>query len=338
MSCDCATPDEPARASRTGLLFIALAVAAGAVLVARWAGATEWTGTFAAYFFAIILSAVPYVLLGAWLSGFLEVYLPPTLLVGVTKRLGLWGIPAMALAAPLFPICECGVVSVIRGLLRKGLPLHYALTYLLAAPIVNPIVLLSTYMAFQSTRYALCRGVGGLFVAIGIGLVFSRVNPERALLPGFLKNTACGDCCDEEEPTVRGRADSMLLVAHHARVDLLEMLPYFMAGVFVASAMKTSLGDYVLSLAGTYPLAGPAIMMAMAFVLSLCSEADAFPAASFTGFSIVAHMGFLVLGPMLDIKLLLMYRTVFKTWFIVLFAVSIVGGVAAYLALLELFL
>ena len=296
--------------------------------------------TFTAYFLGITLSATPYVLLGAALSGIIEVFLPPLLLVRLTQRLGLFGVPVTALVAPLFPICECGIVAVTRSLLRKGLPLHYALTYLLAAPILNPIVFFSTYMAFQDLRHAIFRLLGGFLVAVGIGLAFSRVKPEFALLPEFLEDPDTGDDCgcggEEEAPrTARSLASDVL---RRMREDFLDMMPYLLMGVFIASAMKTFMGDTVLSWAGASPVLGAAVMMLLAFVLSLCSEADAFPAASFTTFSLTAHMGFLVLGPLLDIKLLLMYRSVFRTRFIVLFSGAIVLGVALYVLLLGLVL
>lgn len=326
------------------LIAPALVVCAMVVLAAHVAG-HRWVNSFAAYFIAITLSATPYVLMGALLSGLVEVFLPPTALAAFTKRLGLWGVVATALAAPLFPICECGIVALVRRLVRKGLPLNHALTYLLAAPITNPIVFFSTYVAFQDLTHPLLRTIGGFLVAVGIGCAFSRIKPEYALLPEFLEsNSGCGcaetsvplqeaagcGCSTDSEPVGR-----FVSVIRHTRGDFLEMIPYFLMGVFIASLMKTFLGDSLMALAEHYPVFGPAFMMALAFVLSLCSEADAFPAASFTSFSTVAHAGYLVLGPMLDIKLLLMYRSIFRARFIVLLAAAIIAGVTAYLLLLE---
>jgi uncharacterized membrane protein YraQ (UPF0718 family) len=303
--------------------------AALTVVVLRFVGFRKETDAFCAFFFAITLSAIPYILLGAIFSGLTEVFMPPELLLKISRRLGVWGVPAMAIAAPAFPICECGVVSVVRGLLRKGLPLPYALTYLLAAPIVNPIVAISTYMAFQSVRYALFRVVGGLCVSIGLGLLFWRMKGEKALAPEVnssdLQNGGCCSCHSKEPWLAR--------VVEHAVKEFLDMIPYFLMGVFAASAMKALFSDSVLAMAGGSRIWGPAVMMLAAFVLSLCSEADAFPAASFTTFSFPAHMAFLVLGPMLDIKLLLMFRRVFRPWFIIVFAASIVAAVSAYVVL-----
>ncbi|MCA1905096.1 MAG: permease, partial [Desulfarculus sp.] len=128
-----------------------------------------WLEAFASYFLAICLEATPFILLGALLTAVLELWLPPEVLPRITARLGLWGVPAVALLAPLFPVCECGVVMVARGLLRKGLPLPHAVTYLLAAPIINPTVLAATYIAYQDLAHPVWRGLGGLVVAVGVG-------------------------------------------------------------------------------------------------------------------------------------------------------------------------
>ncbi len=316
-------------------LPIALLAAGAAVVILRLAGYRQETDSFCAFFFAITLSAIPYITFGAVFSGLSEVFLPPDFLVRIAKRLGPFGIPLTALAAPVFPICECGVVVVVRGLLRKGMPLPYALTYLLAAPIVNPIVMASTYMAFQSVQYALFRLLGGLFVSITIGLLFSRLSGDRVFEPGLiqLQNDAGQKSCKCDSHGSKWKH-----LIEHIRRDFLDMMPYFLIGVFAASAMKTLFSDNALAMASGSRIAGPAVMMLMAFVLSLCSEADAFPAASFTGFSFTAHMAFLVLGPMLDIKLMLMYRSVFRTRFIFILAASILAAVTAYLVLIGLLL
>lgn len=336
-----------------------------------------WQATFAAYFISIVLQSVPYILLGALVSGLMEQFLPSSLLPRLTGRLGVAGLPAIALLSPLFPTCECGVVSIGRGLLRKGLPLPHTLTYLLAAPIINPTVLFTTYLAFQDWRYPLLRALGGFLVSIAVGAVFLRRRPEEIFLPGFLSELPGppGEPPQQTATTAPGRPAGLSLrrpeapkrlseafaatkssgsaeggkaaaaagalvrrgsaLATHIRRDFLEMTTFFLMGVFIASAMKTFVDPGLLARLGQGPVSGPAVMMGLAFVLSLCAEADAYPAASFGEFRLPAHMAFLVLGPMLDIKLLLMYRTVFRGRFIALFALAIIVGTALYVALLE---
>ncbi len=173
-------------------LFIALIVLT-AVLFPPFATRQPWHETFSAYFIAIVLEAVPYILIGSLLAGLIEMFMPASLLPRITKRLGLLGIPATAIVAPAFPACECGVLAVARGLLRKGLPLPHTITYLLAGPILNPTVLFTTWLAFQDARYPILRGIGGLLVAIIIGYIVWRISSKRILLPQVVASLERGE-------------------------------------------------------------------------------------------------------------------------------------------------
>jgi len=280
----------------------------------------EWREPFTIYFLAIVLEAVPFILLGALFSGVMEIWLPPDILPRLTARAGIWGLPLTALAAPLFPACECGVVLVVRGLLRKGLPLPHAIVYLLAAPILNPTVLASTYIAFQDWAYPLTRAVGGLVVALLVGAIFRLLPPKKLLKPEPLPGLATMaeiEACDCGSAVPQAPAPAWMThwsrAASRVTSDFLDMMPFFLIGVTIASAMKTFISPEALAELGQGTISGPLAMMSTAFVLSLCAEADAFVAASFTEFSFAAVMSFLILGPMVDIKLLMMYRPIF-TW------------------------
>jgi len=109
----------------------------------------------------------------------------------------------------------------------------------------------------------------------------------------------------------------------------LDMGCYFLVGVFFAAAMKTFMGSHLDALGNGIAI-GPLAMMATAFVLSLCAEADAFVAASFTEFSLPAKIAFLVIGPMFDIKLFLMYRKVFSLRFIAVLAITLLVLIELY--------
>jgi uncharacterized membrane protein YraQ (UPF0718 family) len=153
--------------------------------------------------------------------------------------------------------------------------------------------------------------------------------PVEATLPG----TAPGaEATGPAQPLGR----KLLHAAAHARADFAEMMLYFLTGVALAAAMKTFLAATLLTRLGHGAVSGPATLMGTAFTLSLCSEADAFPAAGFTEFGFPARLAFLVLGPMLDIKLLLMYRTLLRGRFLALYALAIVLGVALLAALLTM--
>ncbi|OSM04914.1 permease [Magnetofaba australis] len=304
---------------------------------------SRWRENFSAYFISICLEAGPFMLLGAVTAALIEVFAPANLLPRLARRLGVLGIPAAALAAPLLPVCECGVVPVFRKLINKGLPLPHAIAYLLAAPIFNPIVLTGTWIAYyRDPLYPFLRGLGGLSVALAVALLIAmllglrsrfkaRADGAHALEHGHDDGACCAH--GHEHAPSPGRLQQLL---RHAQEDFQEMAPYFLFGAFLAACLKTFVDQTVLFDLGDGDAAGAAAMMALAFVLSLCSEADAFVSASFVEFNVAAHMGFLVLGPMLDIKLLVMYRSVFSGRFILLLASAVIAGVSAYVWALNL--
>ena len=305
----------------------------------------KWRENFATYFISITLEAAPFMIIGAFVAALIEILVPNDTLPRLFGKLGFLGIPAVILVSPIFPICECGVIIIGRKLLQKGMPLPHVISYLLAAPILNPVVLGGTYIAFyQDYFYPMLRGLGGVSVALMAGIFFLFIRRDWALKQGisdFSKQSDHthnheGGCCDEESkqnPT--GFLSKIEHLFVHVRRDFLEMGIYFLFGVFLASTMKTFIGNEQLSLLGDGPFTGPATMMFMAFVMSLCSEADAFLAASFVEFDMFSQMGFLVLGPMLDIKLLVMYRSIFTTRFIMLLAGVIIFLVGIYVAVLQ---
>ncbi|MEO5365409.1 MAG: permease [Magnetococcus sp. WYHC-3] len=300
----------------------------------------KWRENFATYFVSIVLEAAPYMMIGALVSGLIEVWVPQGLLPLLARRLGWLGIPLMALLAPLFPICECGVLIVARKLLTKGLPLPHVVTYLLAAPVLNPVVLGSTWLAFyRDPLYPLLRAGGGLLVPVAMGLLVSFYPVARALLAQWRGGCSHGCCGHGDHQTITAPAGVAAHSRHvmgHVRDDFLEIAAYFLMGVFLASALKTFVPYDMLDAVGSGPVLGPAVMMFMAFVMSLCSEADAFLAASFVEFDMFSHTAFLVFGPMLDIKLVLMYMLLFQRRFIAIFSVAVTLMVGLYIAMLRL--
>ncbi|MGB2754487.1 MAG: permease [Phycisphaerae bacterium] len=248
---------------------------------------------------AILLEAFPFVLVGAIISGLIEVLVPAEKLARLIPK----SLPARLAVAPLlgiiFPVCECGVVPVVRRLIKKGLPLEMAVVYLLSGPIINPIVLASTVMAFSRTRpwWAMpaARAALGVAVALLVGLV---------LALSFGKRSAPAGEAEEER---RGGGSTLAHILHHAAKDFLLLGGFLILGSMIAAATQAFVPRTILVSVGQTPFASSAGMMALAFVLNLCSEADAFVAASFVQFTFASKLAFLVFGPMLDIKLVAMY-------------------------------
>ncbi|GFK94630.1 Putative two-component membrane permease complex subunit SMU_747c [Fundidesulfovibrio magnetotacticus] len=286
----------------------------------------EFVSLFAQVLVAILLEAAPFLLLGALASGLFEVFVPAGTLERLMPRGTATGILAGLVLGMVMPCCECGIVPLIRRLLGKGVPPATAMTFMLAGPVINPVVLASTLVAFQGDLGVVvvrCVLVAG--VACAVGVAVRGRTAQELLLPGARPVAAACGCggepglfgsladmvtpADVRRPSLLSRLDHAL---RHAQADFLDMFRVLVFGAAVAAAFKTLAPAGVVNLVEKDLLLSVSGMMGLAVVLSLCSQADAFVAASFSGFPLAAKAAFLALGPVLDIKLVLMWRGVFR--------------------------
>lgn len=268
---------------------------------------------FAYSFLSVVLEGVPFILAGVLLSGLIDAFLPPRVLARLLPSNPAAGILIGGALGAVLPMCECGIVVVIRRLLQKGLPLPTAVAYMLAAPVVNPIVALSTFAAFRGqgalemTLWRMGLAFGVATVVALIVLLLSRTFVLRPFLAGQEQAT-------ETAVPPGGRAAAAVRASVN---DFLDVTLYFILGVAVATFFNTAVNQQViLPLAENLPLA-VAGMMGLASLLSLCSTSDAFIAATFTAFPAAAKLAFLVFGPVVDLKLVFIYGLVFRRRFIV---------------------
>lgn len=284
---------------------------------------------FVLNFSSILWEAMPFIVLGAIIAGILEELLPQTLIARLMPKSALPAVMIGGALGLIFPMCECGIVVVMRRLLRKGLPLSCCVSYMLAGPIVNVIVLFSTYVALDPhygwPAVALRAGIG-YFIACVTGLVVHAVHlrfgtaallKEVAIPPASAKSISLTvidgpTVAEEPEPKKSAwkRLDNISATALHDFMDITVFLT--LGAILAAFAKMLVTQEDIQLLSRDMPYLAIPAMMALAVVLCLCSEADAFVAASFTEMSLSSKMAFLVLGPMLDLKLLLMYTRVFR--------------------------
>ena len=250
---------------------------------------------------AIVLEAMPFLALGALLSAVVEVYVSAERLTGLVPRSLFGRITAGVVGGVVLPTCECGVVPVARRLLRKNVPASTVVAYLLSAPIVNPVVLASTYVAFR----------GSVSMVVARAVVAALVAGTVAWL---LRASSGADLVREEKPGHAHDHDGprWLEVWRHAGQDFLEMGAWLVLGALAAAALKTLLPPSVLLAAEGHLALSIAGMMGLAITLSVCSEADAFVAASFVTLPAASHLAFLTIGPMVDLKLIAMYVMTFR--------------------------
>jgi uncharacterized membrane protein YraQ (UPF0718 family) len=290
------------------------------------------TGDILVAFLSILFEGAPYILVGTLLSGFIDAFLPAKLLDRMLPKSKVLSTFAAGFLGLIFPVCECAVVPVVRRLVQKGLPLSCALTYLLSAPIINPIVILSTLTAFK--EFQKVDGIGdigdagmtlarislGYVVAVVVGMFVIKRRPIDVLAPNVvagIANAANGVAEETKRPF-----DAKLTHAMRTAMrDFLDTAMYFAIGVMITSVFNTQVDQTRIDAVAAHEYFAIPSMMGLAFVLALCSTSDAFIAAPMampdSGLGSAAKLAFLVFGPMLDVKLVFMYASVFRRKFMV---------------------
>jgi uncharacterized membrane protein YraQ (UPF0718 family) len=306
-----ATAPTRGTAQRSTLGAVLLVLVAAAVAVRSGLENIEWVRTFLVIFGSLLIQALPFVVIGALAAALVEVFVPVAALERVGRLPRPLQLPAAALAGVLFPICECGSVPVARRMMLRGLAPSAAITFMLAAPVLNPVVLASTFVAFRgrTTLWTMVTGrfVLGMLVAMAVGWVIG----DRAT-DGLLKTRSNERYeLELERPEARWRR-----FFAHLGDDFLFMTRYLLIGATIAAAIQTFLPASLLTGLADLPILSVVAMMGLAVLLSLCSESDAFVAASFVQFAPSAQLGFLVLGPMVDMKLLALYAGTFRRGFV----------------------
>jgi uncharacterized protein len=272
---------------------------------------------FSVIFISIVLEAMPFILMGAFISALIQVFITENTIARFLPKNRLLGVFPAALSGLIFPVCECAVIPIARRLIKKGVPVNMAVAFMLAVPIVNPVVLLSTYYAFHAKPYmVLIRGGFGLAIAIAIGLVIDVLQGKNSpLKSSFIEGESLCSCGYDH--TYKKQQSKFMEIIHHANSELYDIGKFLILGAFISAFFQTVIDRDLVLLVGQHPVYSIAAMMLFAFLISLCSEADAFIASTFVGqFTYGGITAFMLLGPMIDIKNTLMLTASFKKSFI----------------------
>ncbi|MDQ0060688.1 permease [Paenibacillus harenae] len=285
--------------------------------------------SFKILFISIILEAFPFILLGVLFSALLQVFVTDELIQRITPKNPVAGVLFGALLGLLFPLCECGMIPVVRRLIRKGMPAYIGIVYLLAGPIVNPIVYTSTYAAFRTTPEMAFARMGLAFaVSVIVGLLLYKFM-KRSPLKGMAAHagvTAANnhghdqDHADhhhhhshEHGASGKGFRARIKSTMAHASDEFFEMGKYLIFGALLTGIIQTAVDRSTLAVFAEQPVFSYLFMMGFAFILSICSTSDAFIASSFSGiFDFGPLLAFLVFGPMIDLKNTLMLLSTFR--------------------------
>ncbi|MGG3467150.1 permease [Neobacillus pocheonensis] len=275
-------------------------------------------------FLSIILEAIPFILLGVFVSAIIQAFVSENAIRKLLPRNAYLAMIPAALLGIIFPICECAIIPVVRRLIKKGMPSHVGVVFMLSAPIINPVVYASTYFAFKSTPYmANARMLVALISSVVIGLMIYRQFRSENILK------TKEDVHHHEHHHPKG--NKFLETLYHASDELFDTGKYLFIGAFLASLFQAFFDRNALLSIGTSTTFAPGVMMGFAYVLSVCSSADAFVASSFgSTFTEGALLAFLVFGPMIDIKNTLMLFAYFKKRFVIFLLV--VTPIVVYLS------
>ena len=278
--------------------------------------------TFKTMLISVILEALPFLVLGVLVSSIMHVLVPEAWLRKWIPRNPILGVLAACLLGIVFPLCECGMIPIVRRLVAKGMPLYAGIVFILVGPIVNPIVFSATFTAFR-TKPEMVYSRMGLAVAVGlvIGLVvyfFVKENPMRSKLESIRTSGHSHN------------RSKFMEIFEHAGSEFFDMGKYLILGSLITALFQSFVPRSDLAGIGQGPISSQLFMMGFAFMLSLCSTSDAFVASTFVStFSKSSLLAFLVFGPMLDFKSMLMLLSVFKTRFVLFLAAGIAVTVFA---------
>lgn len=303
------------------LLLLLLLI--GAIVVINENGLIDNLGskgqTFVTIFLGIFIEAVPFLLAGSIVSGFIELFVDKDLLYRVIPRNPIAAAFCGGGLGIIFPVCECGVVPVTRRLYQKGLPMSMGISFLLAAPVVNPVVVASTYAAFGWGPILYGRIGLSFLIASLIGLLFYLAKPHEILLPDNVHDDHDHDHHHhhhhdhDHDFSDHSPGERVWEALATAGDDFLDMARYLIAGSMMAATMQTLVPQSELLALGGGAVSSVVTMMTLAFVLSVCSTVDSFLALAFVNsFTPPSILAFLVFGPMVDIKSALMFLGVFQ--------------------------
>ncbi|MFC5469953.1 permease [Cohnella suwonensis] len=299
-------------------------------------------------FLSIVLEALPFLLVGVLVSALLQAFVSDDLIRRWTPKHPVTGVLFGTLLGFVLPLCECGMIPIVRRLIRKGLPAYIGIVYIVAGPILNPVVVGATYAAFRADEsIAFSRFALAFLVSVSLGFIlYARMNrnplkPEAHIHSPAHSHTHVHTNVhthghshhhehSREHAGNRGALRKLADVNAHAAEEWFDMGKYLILGSLVTAVLQTFVSRASFAAVADHELPAHLFMMGFAYALSLCSTSDAFVAASFGNlFPPAALLSFLVFGPMLDFKNTLMMLGAFRARFVLRFSLLVFALVLA---------
>lgn len=263
-------------------------------------------------FISIFFESLPFLLLGAFISALIETFVSDETIAKIIPKNKFLGAIVGVFLGFFLPACDCAVIPISKRLLKKKVPLNVALAFMLASPIINPVVLLSTYTAFYRTNPNIfwLRFILGIIVAVIVSIIMGIFfGKKEVIINGFLEDEDIDECCcghcDKKHVHKHDRSflDVFKSIILHTSNDFFEVVKYLMFGAFVASFIQTIVPRSILGFFGDSNIASIVVLMLFAYLISLCSTSDSFVGKSLLSiFGESSIIAYLILGPMIDIK------------------------------------
>lgn len=265
---------------------------------------------FITFFLGIIIESLPFVILGVIISVLVAFFVSEDFILKFLPKNRFASHIFFSLIGIFIPVCQCGNIPVARRFVMKGFSPSQAMTFLLAAPIVNPITFLTTYFAFSThPSVAIIRTVTAFLIAFGIGIVMSYNKNQNSYL-----TREFAEVCENQHPHIRSLAYAFDIF----QSEFMLIMKMLCIGAAIAAATHEFLPQSLLLSVGQNSLLSILAMMILGFVLSICSTVDAFFALSYiSNFTLGSLVAFLIFAPLVDIKMIALMKTTFRTNIIV---------------------
>ena len=303
----------------------------------------------AIYFTTIMLEAIPFLLLGALISAIIEEFVSEERISKIIPKNRVLGSLVGIFLGLFIPACDCAVIPIAMRLKKKKVPTNVIVSFMLASPIISPVVLLSTFFAFGETEKMLLFGlempklfvyrtIFGILVALVVGIILDIICKDAVLKEEIYEHhhhhhdhehihtcnhhhEGCSCSNHEKETGLIGRVRNIINIMYG---DFMGIISYMAVGALLAATMQILLPISNIGGIVQNKYISTFIMMLLAFALSLCSTSDAFIARTFmNSLSKNSILAFILLGPMIDIKNTILLNKSFNKKFVIVLVASI---------------
>jgi len=309
------------------------------LLIFKFPVVYSYTQSTVTIFLSILMQAVPFILLGAFISSGIQMFASTGWIMKQIAK-GSWSSFVIASVAGFFmPICDCGMVPIISGLLRKETPLPQTITFWLSSSAVSPIVIVSMLYAFpEQPHLAVARVIVGLIIGIMAGVILKLIKLEtKDVIKVNRRIQNIGkDVLELKYDGIKGKIEAVFF---GARVEFFRVAEYVIVGALISAVLQTIMPQTMKIFIGKNMIVQFIVMVVAAMLMSTCSTSNAFIGRSFSNnFSTIPILSFIVMGPMLDLKNMVMLSEILKKKFLLFLAILVIAESALIFGILSLFL